>query len=97
VCRAQSNDGLGGLEFMEDEAMGCTFARYTRRQVLQCMEGRSIVFMGDSMVMLLPAPERCYRTTSRSMSRLSGVPSCQLPSRLTLRSGFRGAVLPFWC
>ena len=49
-CRVESNDGLGGLEFEEDEAMGCKYTRYTRRQVLQCMENRSIVFLGDSMV-----------------------------------------------
>lgn len=30
--------------------MGCKYARYTRRQVLQCMKDRSIVFLGDSMV-----------------------------------------------
>ena len=48
--RVQSNDGLGGLEFEEDPGMGCKFARYTRRQVLQCMKDRSIMFLGDSMV-----------------------------------------------
>lgn len=48
--RVQSNDGLGGLEFEEDAAMGCKYTRFTRRQVLQCMKDRNIVFLGDSMV-----------------------------------------------